>query len=285
MLLCTTIMSSNNGNLASISLTSTQCQLHNKQWQQGYMTTPSQPPLSYKKKKIITPTHAQTHFNHGAEEATTTTATTLWEIGKSTTKTQRENFTNSIFIFDDPKNRPLFVEQQQLLPTNVLIFKKNICLYVDKFTTTRASSGRVVSRGMMVFTLLSLRRCQPQMPRPIHFQLTDSSKARTANVDETHTQTHARELFISCWIFIFIFISISIFGKFHCLKAGKIVNCQVRLAYHAPREQLPQSAAWVCVHACVCGIAIGCIKLKNIEKVLKINFNFISPIIKANEIE
>lgn len=48
----------------------------------------------------------------------------------------KKNFTNSIFTFDKAQGTAHFSPTAYI--HNFLIFKKNICLYVDKFTT-RAS--------------------------------------------------------------------------------------------------------------------------------------------------
>lgn len=149
MALCTTIIKSrssdnnnNNSNSACISSTSTQCQLQNKQWQQGTWPRPHRPLIHTAQIRPHTPSrHTRANSRQQQQQQQ------YWEIGKSKkrpiakwrkneTKNWRKTLQTQFSLLTRQKAPPTFPHCHNI--HNFLIFKKNICLYVDKFTT-RAS--------------------------------------------------------------------------------------------------------------------------------------------------
>lgn len=107
-----------------------------------------------------------------------------------------------------------------------------------------------------VFPLSSLRRCQPQMQ-----QQGDNCRRRGHTPRHPHTWNIYKLL-----NFHFHFRFHFNFYKFSLCEDKRIVNCQVRLAYHAPREHLLQSG----VHKCV--------SCESNSSVLKCDLVSISPL-------
>lgn len=189
----------------------TQCQLQNKQWQRGTHTTtpPSQG----------THTHApnKKHPAKNNDEGKSEFACPVYVSKGDGKKFRKLNFNTHFF---DAHIFPL------TRPQNVVIFKKNICLYVDKFGIG-SRFGWLIPFGCQPQTW-DLKKCEKE--GGWFHRVVLLGTGRRIHGQGKESKLTSRGMFASSWIFIFI----SIFpGSQISLSEGVgFVTFRPGLAYH-----------------------------------------------------